>query len=129
MERYERELTQDKETGQPLHLNITFSFLPNPIPNETRHTDGNRSSSQLCMQTSDLSSMGVIIDTPEKISKDARGYRGSTSLPVGLSYVLFCPSEPNVKTQSEGQTAEGERVGRRDRAGTKERITQRATRP
>lgn len=30
------ELAQDKETGQALQMNITFSPLTNPIPNETR---------------------------------------------------------------------------------------------
>lgn len=45
-------LTQDKVTGQALHLSITFSLLPNPIPNERRHRDGNRNFSQHCIRGS-----------------------------------------------------------------------------
>lgn len=57
------ELTQDKETGQALHLNVTVSLLPNPIPNEICHRVGKRNLSQRCIQASDLSSSGIIIDT------------------------------------------------------------------
>lgn len=66
-------ITQDKETGQALHLNITFSPLPNPIPNEIRHRVGNRILSQYCIRASDLSSTGIIIDTSRKCSEDAQG--------------------------------------------------------
>lgn len=65
------ELTQDKETGQALHLNITFSPLPNPIPNEIHHRVGNGNLSQHCIRASDLSSTGIIIDTSGRCSTDA----------------------------------------------------------
>lgn len=114
------ELTQDKETGQPLHLNITFSPLPNPIPNEICHKVGNRNLSQHCIGASDLSSTGIIIDTSGKCSEDAQGYGERISLLVCYSYVLsscstVAPSEPNTRKPSK-RTGEGEskRLRRRD---------------
>lgn len=100
------ELTQDKETGQALHLNITFSPQPNPIPNEIRHSVGKRNLSRDCIQASDLSSTGIIIDTSGKCSKNAQGYRQYISLLVCHSYVLLlscstvASSEPNTRKQT-----------------------------
>jgi len=92
------ELTQDKETGQALHLSITSSPLPNPIPNEICHRVGKRNSSQHCMRASDLSSTGIIIGTSGKCSEDARGYGECISLLVCHSVSPSCPapSEPNT---------------------------------
>lgn len=136
------ELTQDKETGQALHLNITFSPLPNPIPNEIRHRVGKRNLSQHCIQASDLSSTAIIIDTSGKCSEVAQGYREYISLLVCHRYVLLlscstvAPSEPNTRKQTE-RTGEGEskRFSRRGGAGTKgwtelnSGFTHRTTRP
>lgn len=78
-------ITQDKETGQALHLNITFSPLPNPIPNEIRHRVGNRILSQHCIRASDLSSTGIIIDT--RMLKDIENVYPRMSV-TAMSY--FC---------------------------------------
>lgn len=97
------ELTQDKETGQALHLHVPFPPLPNPIPNEICHRVGNRNLSQRCMWASDLSSTGIIIDTSGKCSEDTQGYRECISLQVSHSFVLLlscstvAPPEPNIR--------------------------------
>lgn len=112
------ELTQDKETGQALHLNITFSPLPNPIPNEIRHRVGKRNLSQHCIRASDLSSTAIIIDTSGKCSEVAQGYRDYISLLVCHSYVLLLSCSTVAPSEPQGNGLRGlVKVRVRDSAG------------
>lgn len=87
-------ITQDKETGQALRLNITFSPLPNPIPNEIRHRVGNRILSQHCIRASDLSSTGIIIDT--RMLKDIENVYPGMSV-TATSY--FCRDRGSLRAK------------------------------